>query len=83
MNKLLEKYFSESYLIFSKVAGFRASASEIIIIVFLLTFHKSIAEYSGGNFKLEKKFCFRMRKGTESFETYLLLLCIEEKVICI
>ena len=47
------------------------SASEIIIIVFLFnTFHKNIAEYSGGNFELEKKFYFRMRKGTESFETY-------------
>ena len=50
------------------------SASEIIIIVFLFnTFHKNIAEYSGGNFELEKKFYFRMRKGTESFETYFIV----------
>ena len=36
------------------------SASEIIIIIFLFnTFHKNIAEYSGGNFELEKKFYFR------------------------
>ena len=50
------------------------SASEIIIIIFLFnTFHKNIAEYSGGNFELEKKFYFRMRKGTESFETYFIV----------
>ena len=50
------------------------SASEIIIIVFLFnTFHKNIAEYSGGNFELEKKFYFRMRKETESFETYFIV----------
>ena len=51
-----------------------ASASEIMIIVFLFnTFHKDIAEYSGGNFELEKKFYFRMRKGTESFQTYFIV----------
>ena len=51
-----------------------ASASEIITIVFLFnTFHKDIVEYLGGNFELEKKFYFRMRKGTESFETYFVV----------
>ena len=47
------------------------SASEIIIIVFLFnTFHKNIAEYSGGNFELEKKFYFRMRKRTKIVALY-------------
>ena len=69
MNKLREKYFSGSYLILVKLQA-SASASEIIITVFLFnTFRKDIAEYSGGNFELLKKFYLRMRKGTESFET--------------
>ena len=55
-------------------ASASASASEIVITVFLFnTFHKDIAEYSGGNFELEKKFYFRMRKGTESFQTYFIV----------
>ena len=88
MNKLLKKYFSGSYLTFSKkwdtilTISFCRLQLQLLRLswYFCLHFIKTLWNIQVGISSLRKSFIFAWEKELKVLKLTLLLLCIEEKV---